>query len=94
MTIKPAALPQGDETMDEKRCNVQKEPGYVMKRELSEDQRVALGRLEAFGWELKFVRRPLFQHSVAVVFDSDRKHFAVLEEDGMLNENPGFTIRH
>jgi len=50
--------------------------------------------LEAFGWELKFIRRPLFQTPVPVVFDSDRKKFAVLEPNGKLNENPGFEIRH
>ncbi len=49
--------------------------------------------LEQFGWELKFVRRKAFQPPVAVVFDGDRKHFAVLEPDGSLNENPGFEIR-
>jgi len=42
---------------------------------------------------LKFIRRPLFQDPIAVVFDSERKHFAVLEPDGTLNENPGFDIR-
>ena len=49
--------------------------------------------LEQFGWELKFVRRKPFQPPVAVVFDGDRKSFAVLEPDGSLNENPGFDIR-
>jgi hypothetical protein len=39
------------------------------------------------------VRRPMFQASVPVVFDSDRKQYAVLEADGTLNENPGFKIR-
>lgn len=80
--------------MNDKRHNAGKEPGSVMKRELNEDQRLTLAELEGFGWELKFIRRPLFQESVAVVFDSDRKRFAVLEADGTLNENPGFDIRH
>jgi hypothetical protein len=80
--------------MDDKRSKVEKQSGYVMKRELNEEQRLALNQLEGFGWELKFIRHPRFQHSVAVVFDPDRKHFAVLEEDGTLNENPPFDIRH
>jgi hypothetical protein len=80
--------------MNDKRHNVEKEPGSVMKRQLNEDQRLTLAELESFGWELKFIRRPLFQTSVPVVFDSDRKTFAVLEPDGTLNENPGFDIRH
>ena len=39
------------------------------------------------------MRRKPFQPPVAVVFDGDRKKFAVLELDGSLNESPGFEIR-
>jgi len=80
--------------MDDKRHTAVKEPCSVMKRQLNEDQLLTLAGLEAFGWELKFIRRPLFQTPVPVVFDSDRKKFAVLEPNGKLNENPGFEIRH
>jgi hypothetical protein len=65
----------------------------ALKRELNADQRMALAELEKFGWELKFIRRPMFQQPVPVVFDSDRRHFAVLQADGSLDENPGFDIR-
>ena len=65
----------------------------ALKRELNESQLASLYSLEPFGWELKFVRRPMFQQSIAIVFDADRKTFAVLEADGTLNENPGFDIR-
>lgn len=64
-----------------------------LRAELNEHQRLTLAELERFGWELKFIRRPIFQPSIAVVFDSDRRTFAVLEPDGTLNENPGFDIR-
>jgi hypothetical protein len=70
-----------------------RELSSVLKRELNEAQKTTLMGLEQFGWELKFVRRKPFQPPVAVVFDGDRKHFAVLEPDGSLNENPGFEIR-
>jgi hypothetical protein len=63
------------------------------KRELNAVQTITLVNLERFGWELKFIRRPLFQQAVAVVFDSDRKHYAILEPDGTLNEKPDFDIR-
>jgi hypothetical protein len=66
----------------------------ALKRELNAAQQATLVDLERFGWELKFVRRPLFREPVAVVFDADRSHFAVLQADGTLNENPGFDIRH
>jgi hypothetical protein len=80
--------------MDEKRRNKEKELSSVLKRQLNEEQRFTLGDLERFGWELKFIRKPPFGESVAVVFDPDRKRFGVLEADGTLNENPGFDIRH
>ena len=75
------------------RRKIQKELSYILKKELNDAQRATLQSLEAFGWELKFVRRKPFQPPVAVVFDGDRKKFAVLEMDGTLNENPGFEIR-
>ena len=70
-----------------------RELSSVLKRELNEAQRITLLGLEQFGWELKFVRRKPFQPPVAVVFDGDRKNFAVLEADGRLNESPDFDIR-
>jgi len=65
----------------------------LLKRELNEAQRTTLGELERFGWELKYIRRPIFQPIIPIVFDGDRKTFAVLEVDGTLNEHPPFKIR-
>lgn len=65
-----------------------------LRAELNAAQQETLSDLERFGWELKFVRRPIFQPSVPVVFDGDRKTFAILEPDGTLNEHPLFDIRH
>ena len=70
------------------------ESSFALKRELNDDQRLTLAELEGFGWELKFVRRPMFQDSVPVVLDSERQHFAVIEPDGTLNEHPALNIRH
>jgi hypothetical protein len=68
-------------------------PSGILKKDLSEDQRLALAELEKFGWELKFIRRPMFQQPIPVVFDSARRNCAVLNDDGTLDENPGFDIR-
>lgn len=65
----------------------------ALKRDLNQDQQFALAELEKYGWELKFIRRPMFQQPIPVVFDSDRKNYAVLKPDGTLDENPGFDIR-
>ena len=64
-----------------------------LRAELNEDQRIALSDLERFGWELKFIRRPMFADIIPVVFDPDRKSYAVILKDGTLDENPGFEIR-
>ncbi len=65
----------------------------MMQRELNDAQLMTLRALEGYGWELKFIRRPAFQQPIPVVFDGDRKKFAVLKADGELDENPGFDIR-
>lgn len=65
-----------------------------LRAELNEAQLDTLAELERYGWQLKFVRRPIFQPSIPVVFDGDRKSYAVLEADGTLNEHPSFEIRH
>ena len=64
-----------------------------LRAELNEDQRIALSDLERFGWELKFIRHPMFQPLIPVVFDPDRKKYAVLEADGTLNEAAALVIR-
>jgi hypothetical protein len=79
-------------TENERRASAQ-ETAARLRGLLNEDQRMTLAELEQFGWSLKFVRRPLFQPSIPVVVDGDRRRHAVLEIDGSLNESPGFDIR-
>jgi hypothetical protein len=67
--------------------------GRALERYLSVDQVVALRDFERFGWELKFVRRPPFQPPLPVMFDSDRKHYAVIRVDGSLDEAAQLQIR-
>lgn len=56
-------------------------------------QILALHQLEHFGWELRFVRRPLFQDPVPVVFSTDGTKIGILEKDGMVNTDPNIQIR-
>ena len=79
-------------TTAERRKNDAK-PSVVLKRELNQEQLLALAELEKFGWELKFIRKPMFQQPIPVVFDSDRRHYAVLKADGTLDDKPDFDIR-
>lgn len=79
---------------DNERRKIDKQKQAAMKAELNPAQLDTLRDLEGFGWELKFIRHKPFQPPIPVVFDGERKKFAVLEPDGSLNENPGFEIRH
>jgi len=79
--------------MPAERRHANQHPGPVLERSLNAEQLVTLHSLESFGWELKFVRMPLFQDSVPVVFDSSRQTFAILKPDGTLEEQPDMVIR-
>ena len=61
---------------------------------LNEVQRIALNSLENFGWQLAFIRRPLFVPPMVVVKNSEQSKFAVLEEDGSVNLSPTAKWRH
>ncbi|MEJ7745381.1 MAG: hypothetical protein WKF61_01220 [Luteimonas sp.] len=64
-----------------------------LKAGLTPQQLATLATMEQFRWTLKFVRRPMFQPPIPVVFDRGRQRYAVLEADGSINENPDFKIR-
>lgn len=72
----------------------EEKPASALRGALNKEQLKTLEELEHFGWELKFVRRKPFQPGTPVVFDRDKKRFAVLNEDGTLNDKPDFEIRH
>ena len=67
-------------------------PEYVEKY-LNEDQQAQLQTIERFGWNLKYIRRPIFQDPVVIVMNPDIGSVAVVENDGSLNQQPGIEIR-
>ena len=45
---------------------------------LTQDQRHVIDRCRGFGWELHFIRRPLFSDPVVVMIDaSDHQHWVI-----------------
>lgn len=60
---------------------------------LNADQLMTLRQIENFGWQIAFVRRPLFQDTLIVVSSADGRKIGVLEEDGRLNMNPDIKLR-
>ncbi len=60
---------------------------------LNEEQIKALRQIENFGWELKFVRRPLFQEPIAVIINTDGDRVGTLEADGRIDLQQNFELR-
>lgn len=64
-----------------------------MMSELNELQHQTLARLEGFGWSVGFVRRPLFQDRVVMLFDPTGRQHAVLNDDGSIDTSDDTLIR-
>ena len=64
-----------------------------MMSELTEMQHQTLARLEGFGWAVGFVRRPLFQERVVMLFDPSGHQHAVLNEDGTIDKTSEIPVR-
>ena len=60
---------------------------------LNEAQIRTLRSIRHFGWELHFVRRPIFQEVVPVLINREGDKFIVLQENGAINEMPDLDIR-
>ncbi|HEY4529295.1 MAG TPA: hypothetical protein VIG97_03040, partial [Luteimonas sp.] len=65
-----------------------------LRNGLAPAQRVTLEALEIFGWRLAFVRRPLFQAPVPVLFDQGGTRHVVIRDDGTLDEQPTLKLRN
>lgn len=76
----------------ERRKGVDPVPGDT-NQFLTELQQMALRRFEGFGWHIKFIRRPLFQDPVTVIYSAEANQQGVLEEDGQLNLEPDIELR-
>lgn len=60
---------------------------------LTDAQQATLETLQAFRWRLAFVRRPLFQTPIPVLFDLGDTRYIVIREDGSLDEHPSLRLR-
>ncbi len=76
----------------EKRNDIQPVPENI-EEALNEAQVRTLRSIKSFGWELHFVRRPLFQEVIPVLINKEGDKFIVLNENGAINEAPDMDIR-
>lgn len=79
--------------MSEEKRKGEKPVPEDIKNYLNQAQIGELHKIEGFGWKLVFVRRPLFQETVAIVTDAGGGSIGVLEEDGRLNLDPDIKTR-
>ena len=64
-----------------------------LKDILNEIQMTSLRQIENFGWQLHFVRRPLFQDPVVVIVSAEGDRFGTLEADGRIEIKTRFDVR-
>ena len=83
---------RADDLDSEKRKNDKPVPDRL-EEVLNEMQMLALHQMEGFGWQLRFIRKPLFQEPVAVVFSAAGDKIGILEEDGRINMEPHIKLR-
>lgn len=58
---------------------------------LNKAQQGTLHYMEDYGWNLKFVRRPLFLEPIPILYHPDNNIYSALNEDGSLN--PDIHVR-
>ena len=76
----------------EDRRRAEKERSSALKRQLNDAQLATLNTLERFGWEIKFIRSTP-EGRMPVLYDPDVRKYAILREDGELDETPRITFR-
>ena len=67
-------------------------PGHF-KKLLNEEQILSLQRLEKFGWEVRFVRMPLFQPLIIALYNVSTDKFGILNEMGDLDTDSDLKVR-
>jgi hypothetical protein len=78
--------------MDDKRDNQPPIPDNI-KQYLNDAQLVTIGQMESFGWELFFIRRPLFQETLTIMYFPSSGETAVIEQDGTFNKAHDVYVR-
>jgi len=89
----PYATGPGAANWSEKRNGLAPVPGNLADI-LNKDQMTSLRQIENFGWQLHFVRRPLFQDPVVVIISAEGDRFGTLEADGRIEIKNHFDIRN
>ena len=79
--------------MDNEKRKAEQKTSEQLKDKLTEAQKLALHQAESFGWELRFIREPLFQEPTAVICRAEGDRIGVLESDGRIDMKPDIKVR-
>ncbi|WP_236685895.1 hypothetical protein [Pseudoxanthomonas suwonensis] len=85
-------MPVSNMQKERRRPQAAPEPAQL-KDGLTPAQLSTLKTMEQFHWELRFVRRPLFQAPMPVLFDRGGTRYVVLQPDGSIDESPAVRLR-
>lgn len=88
-----APAPATRPVASERRKSAPAQDPDALRAGLTPAQLTTLEALEIFRWRLAFVRRPLFQAPIPVLFDSGDTRYVVIQEDGTLDEHPTLQLR-
>jgi len=88
----PDAINPGASAATERRRKLSPIPANL-EEILNERQMQSLKQIENFGWQLLFVRRPLFQDPLVVIVSAEGDRFGTLERDGRIEIHNRFELR-
>lgn len=78
-------------TEDKRTNNI---PGsHELINSLNSKQITALGEIRHLGWDLKFVRKPVFQEAIPVVYNDKLEQVGILDADGNISLEHEFDVR-
>jgi hypothetical protein len=65
-----------------------------LKPYLNPNQMLTLNAMKNFGWQMYFIRRPLFQRPTAVMINHEGTRIAEIEENGTFDTETRIVIRN
>jgi hypothetical protein len=75
--------------IERRKCTASKsDGGKAFELCLNSDQMYTYTRMQEFGWQLYFIRRPLFGKPIVDMTNSTVTRVAVIEHDGRFTVNP------
>jgi hypothetical protein len=79
--------------MDQEKRQGRKPIPDHFRKLLNVEQLDSLRQLERFGWEICFIRMPLFQPLLVALYNETTDQYGTLAEDGQLDTESTLSVR-